>query len=85
MTNAGLLRVLGRSLHLRKCLENSEVNAIEVNEDEMYKLDKLSLDKNKWRKRPFEIHLKIINDIKGPNGMNRIHDNKLNHLSNAIY
>ena len=45
MTNAGLLRVLGRSLHLRKCLENSEVNAIEVNEDEMYKLDKLSLDK----------------------------------------
>ena len=53
----------------------------EINEDEQYELDKLSLDKNTWRKRAFERKHKIVYDIKISKSMNHIHDSKVNDIS----
>ena len=47
----------------------------EINEDELYEIDKISLDEKYWRKRVFESVLKSIYQTKRPNGMNFIHDN----------
>ena len=41
----------------------------------------MSLYENKLRKHEFESELKIIYDMKRPNGMNCIHDNKVNKIS----
>ena len=43
-------------------------------EDELYGLDKLSLDENKWRKYAFENELKVIYIINWPNGIYHIYD-----------
>ena len=53
---------------------HEKINA-EVDEDELYDLDKLSLDKKKWLKREFEKELKNINDMKSLDSMNNTHDN----------
>ena len=53
----------------------------EVDEDELYELDKLSLDEKKWGNRAFESEMKIIYDINRLNGMNRIHDKEVNNIS----
>ena len=45
----------------------------EVDEDDLYKIDKMSLDETLWHKRAFEIKLNNIYDIKIPNGMTCIH------------
>ena len=42
----------------------------EVDEDELYELDALSHNKNKWRNRVSEIKLKNTNDMKILNSMN---------------
>ena len=52
-----------------------------IYDDDMYKIDKMSLGENKWRKRSFENELKITYNIKIPNGMNCIHDNEVNKIS----
>ena len=41
----------------------------------------MSLDEKKWCKRALESKLIYIYDIKGPNGMNCIHDNEVNKIS----
>ena len=55
----------------------------EINEKELYEIYKLSLDENykEWHKRAFESEFVNIYDIKSLNNMNRIHDNKSNHIS----
>ena len=53
----------------------------EVNEYDMYKLDKLSPDEKKLHKPAFESKLKIIYDMKRLNNMNHIHDNKVNKIA----
>ena len=50
----------------------------EVDEDELYKLYKMSLDEKEWHKREFESELKNINGIKRHNGMNCIQGKKVN-------
>ena len=56
-----------------------------VNEDELYNLDKISLDNNKKGKRAFERKLKTIYDTNRPNGMNFMHDKEVNKIMNPIY
>ena len=53
---------------------------VEVNKYELYKIDKLSLDKNTWHKCAFESEIKIIYDINRPNGMSHILVNKVNNI-----
>ena len=55
---------------------NDEVGKYDLNE-----IDKTCLDEKKGRKRAFESKLKIIYDMKKPNGMNCIHDKKSNKTS----
>ena len=52
----------------------------EVDEDDLYELDKLRLDENKRFKCEFKIELKNINDIKILNSMNSINDNEVNNI-----
>ena len=53
--------------------ETHENTDDEVDEYDMYKIDKMSLDETLWCKRVFERKLKNIYDIKIPNGMTCIH------------
>ena len=53
----------------------------EVDDDELYELDKLSLHENNWTKHTFERKLKIICYIYRPNVINYIHDNKVNSIA----
>ena len=59
----------------------------EDNDNELYEQDKLRLNEGKLCKNVFERKLKIIFDIKRPNGMNHIRDNKLTTISerNVLY
>ena len=54
---------------------------MEVDKYELYELDKMILDEKHCYKRVFESKLKYIFDIKRPNGMNCIHENKVNNIS----
>ena len=53
----------------------------EVDEDERYDMDTLSLYKNKWRKRASERKIKYIYDIKILNSMKHINDNEVNNIA----
>ena len=53
----------------------------EVDEDELYKIDKISLDGKEWRKRAFESKIKNIYDIKMQNGITCMHENEVNKIS----
>ena len=53
----------------------------EINEEELYEIDRLSIDENKLCKHAFESGIKIIYDMKRLNGMNHIHNNKVNKQS----
>ena len=44
-------------------------------------LDKMIIDEKKWFNLACEGKLKYIHDIKIPNGMNCIHENKVNKIS----
>ena len=52
-----------------------------VDEDYLYKIDKISLDYKYWHKRAIESEIKNIYDIKRPNGMSFIHENEVNRVS----
>ena len=52
----------------------------EVYEDDLYELDKKSLDEKECLKRVFEIYIYNVYDKKIPNGMNGIHENKVNKI-----
>ena len=58
-----------------------------VDEDVLYKPDKIVIDKNKWRKRVLERKLKNTYDIKIPNVMNCIHEKKVDKIAkwNLLY
>ena len=51
---------------------NTITPIFEINEEELYEIDKLILDKNykEWRTREFERKLKNIHDMKSFNNMN---------------
>ena len=51
---------------------NTRTPTFEINEKELYKIDKLSLDKNykEWRTYEFERKLENIHDMKRFNNMN---------------
>ena len=53
----------------------------EVDEKDIYEIDKIILDEKEWRKRAFESKLENINDIKRQNGMTCIHKNKVNKIA----
>ena len=53
----------------------------EGNEDDLYDLDKMSLDEKERRKRAFEIKLKNMYAIKRSNSFNYIHENKVSKRS----
>ena len=59
-------------------VETHEKIEDKFDKDNLYELDKLSLDQKKWRKHAFESDLKIIYDTKRPNGMSHVHDEKVN-------
>ena len=47
----------------------------EVDEDDLYDIDKIILDTKNWRKRVFESKILYIYDIKRSNGMNSLNKN----------
>ena len=53
-----------------------------MDKTDLYKLDKFGLDvsNKEWRKNAFGSELDNIYDMKILNGMNYIHDNKVNHI-----
>ena len=53
----------------------------EVDEDEIYELDKISLNENKWRDFAFDSEPNFIYDTKIMNDLNHIHDNKVNNIA----
>ena len=53
----------------------------EVDEDDLYNIEKMRPDEKLWRKRAFEIKLKNTYDIKIPNVMTRIHGEKVNKIT----
>ena len=52
-----------------------------VDEDDLYDLDKMSLDEKELCKRAFEIQLKYIYDKQIQNVMNCIHENEVNKIA----
>ena len=58
-----------------------------VDENELYKIDKLSLNEKKWRKHAFESELKNINYMKRLNSMNNTHNKEVNNIAefNLLY
>ena len=67
--------------------EKGEYENIEsdFDESELYQIENMSLDDTKekleWHERAFECKLKNIYDIEKHNGMNRMHDNEVNNIS----
>ena len=53
----------------------------EVEKDQLYDPDKLSLDEKKWCKRVFESKLIYIYDMKILNSINCTHNSKVNNIS----
>ena len=62
-------------------LTNKLAHFLQNNEDELYKLDILSLDEKKWSMRAYESEIKHIFYIKRPNGMNFIHDDEVKNIA----
>ena len=50
----------------------------EVDEYELYELDKNIIDEKRWWKGAFESEHKNVYDKNRPNGMNHIHENEVN-------
>ena len=52
----------------------------EIDEDDLYELDKMSLHEKEWRKHAFEIEIQDRYDIKSLNIVKHMHRNKVNSL-----
>ena len=50
----------------------------EVDEYELYELDKIIIDEKRWWKGAFESEHKNVYDKNRPNGINHIHENEVN-------
>ena len=53
----------------------------DVDENDLYHIDKMSLDEKKWRKRAFEREIEYTYDIKRQNGKSYIHENEVNKIA----